>query len=90
MYAQLATGVVQSLVQGVSVRVQTLGEDVDRDTVERERNEDAALVWGEDLSDRTLECVQQLGLLGRLVGPARRGGAVSLPPPAGRTCRPRS
>src|SRR5919109_4478920 len=66
MLPQLPTRVVQRLVQGIAVRAQTLGEYVDRDAVQGERDEHATLVWRQNLLDRALEHREQLALLGTL------------------------
>jgi hypothetical protein len=45
---------VQRLVEGAAVGVQALGKDVDRDPVQGERDEYAALVRRKQLGDRAL------------------------------------
>jgi hypothetical protein len=64
---QLAACVVQRLVQRAPCRRQPLGEDVDRDAVERQRREDLALVRGELRADRVADRAEQLVVLDRLL-----------------------
>ena len=64
---QLAARVVQRLVERAARRREPLGEHVDRDAVERERDEHAALMRRQALLDRLLQGLQELALLGRLV-----------------------
>jgi hypothetical protein len=54
---------VQCLVEGPSARIEPVCEHVDRDAVDRERDEDAPLVLGEDRVDRLLERRDELALL---------------------------
>src|SRR3982750_3095855 len=68
MVAQLAPRVVQRLVQRAAVRVQPLGENIDRYTVDRKRDEDTPLVRSQHLGDRVLEAREQLILLGLRLG----------------------
>src|SRR3712207_9596387 len=68
MSAQLPTGVVQGLVERISVRVQPLCQHVDRNAVERKRHEHAPLMRRQEIADRVLQRVEQLALLSRLVG----------------------
>ena len=55
MLAQLAPGVVQRLVERAAVRVQPLGEHVDRDAVQRKGDENTPLVRRQDLA-RSRRC----------------------------------
>ncbi len=68
VFAQLLPGVVQGLVEGAAGRVQPFGENVDRDAVHGERHEHPALVRRQ-LGDRALQRRDELGLLGRGLGP---------------------
>ena len=76
---QLAAGVVQRLVERATRRAETLGENVDRHTVDGEGDEDAALVGREGELDRVLDRRQQLRLLRRLVG-LEAGTRDEIPP----------
>ena len=74
MLAQLAPRVVQGLVEGAAGRLEVVGEDVDRHAVDRERQQDAPLVRGEDVADRLLDLPEELVLLrlGMRLEPAAR------------------
>jgi len=63
MAPQLLPGVVQHLVERAAVRVQALGEDVDRHAVDREGDENTALVRSQHVLDRRLQRLQELALL---------------------------
>src|SRR5688572_505993 len=67
MLSQLAPRVVQGLVERSAIRVQALSENVDRNAVQGERDEDAALVRRQHLGDRALQLGEQLALLGLCV-----------------------
>src|SRR6266536_3166808 len=68
MLSQLPPGVVQRLVERAAVRVQPLGQDVDRDAVDGQCNEDTLLVRRQYLGNRALESLDQLVLLGLGIG----------------------
>ena len=68
MLAQLPPRVVQGLVERSACRLEPFGKHVDRHAVQRQRDEDAALMVGQHLVDRLLQGRQQLTLLGRSVG----------------------
>ena len=68
MPAQLPPGVVQGLVERAAVCAQAFGEDVDRDAVEGQRDENAPLVRRQNFGDRALQRLEQLALLGLGVG----------------------
>ena len=65
--SQLATRVVQRLVEGAAGGRQAIGEDVDRNAVQRERDEHATLVRRQHVGDRNLQRREQLAV----VPPAR-------------------
>src|SRR5262245_51015652 len=75
--AQLAAGVVERLVERTTCGLQALGEHVDRDVVQRERDEHAPLVRGQRLVDPGLDLPEQLPLLRRRVGAACRAGEAA-------------
>jgi hypothetical protein len=51
--AELEAGVVDRLVERPAGRVESLGQDVDRDVVERGGDEELALAWSEVALDRS-------------------------------------
>ena len=63
---------MQRLVERSAGRVEPLGEDVDRDAVERDRDEHLALVGAEPAADRVAQGAEQLALGGVLVGDSAR------------------
>ena len=63
MSAQLAPRVVQRLVERAARRAEPLREHVDRDAVQSQGDEDAALVRRQHLGDRPLQRGEQLALL---------------------------
>ena len=71
--AQLAAGVVQRLVERAAGGLFPVGEHVDRDLVERQRNEHGPLTRGQSLGDADPDRAEQLALLRRVCRPG--GGA---------------
>ena len=65
---------MQRLVERAAGRVQPLGEDVDRDAVQRDRDEHLALVGAERVADRVAQRTQQLALGELLVRRQRARG----------------
>src|SRR4051795_1594046 len=63
MRAQFAPRVVQGLVESAARRVEAIREDIDRNVVERQRDQHAALMRGQALLDPALQRRQQLALL---------------------------
>src|SRR5687768_2152097 len=55
---------MQGLVEGAAVGVHSVGQDVDRDAVQCECDEDASLMRRQHFRDRALERCYQLALLG--------------------------
>jgi hypothetical protein len=60
LLAQLAAGVVHRLVEGAARRAQPVRQDVDRHVVERERDEDLALVRRQRVLDAVAKGTQEL------------------------------
>jgi hypothetical protein len=80
--AELAAGVVQGLVKRVAVRGPALGEHVDWDVVERECDENGALLRSQDLGDRVPHSVDDLKRLRFGIG-TRSPVVVQLSPAVG-------
>ena len=68
---ELAPGVVQRLVERAACRAEALGEDVDRDALEREGDEHGALMGGQGGRDRLRTAREQLGVSASAPGPRR-------------------
>jgi len=68
---------VQCLVESAPSRLESFCENVDRDAVDRERDEHASLVRGQNLVDRLPQRRHELGLVGLCRGlePRARDGA---------------
>ena len=88
MFAELSPCVVQSLVESAAVSVQPLGQDVDRDAVQGERDEHTSLVRRQHLCDRALQSLEQLALLGLGVGLEARTRKRPQPSGSSGTSRP--
>src|SRR5262249_5024943 len=70
--SQVTPGVEQVLVDRVAVRSEANGEHVDRNIVERDRDEHFALALGQ-LADRGRQSLELLLLLEPVAGPGRSG-----------------
>src|SRR3954447_21420640 len=70
MRAELPPRIVESLVQSAARRAQPVGQDVDRDAVERDRDQHAALMRRELAADGVTDGANELALL-RAVGHAQ-------------------
>src|SRR5262249_60942675 len=70
--SQVTPGVEQVLVDRVTVRSEPNGEHVDRNIVERDRDEHFALALGQ-LADRGRQSLELLLLLEPVAGPGRSG-----------------
>ena len=75
--AQLAARVVQRLVERPARGVQALGEDVDRNAIDRQRNQDAALMAGQVRVDALRECLEEFNVRGAGAGAVCRFGEPS-------------
>src|SRR5262249_29843968 len=75
--AQLLPSVVQILVEGAARGLEALGEDVDRDLVDRDRHQHLAPP-GAQRFDLLADRAEELGVLGAALG--RRGAGEQLPP----------
>ncbi|TML43377.1 MAG: hypothetical protein E6G19_12230 [Actinobacteria bacterium] len=65
--AQLATSVVQCFVESAACRIETVGEDIDRDPVQCQGNEYAPLMRRQRLADCRLQGREQFALLDLLI-----------------------